>query len=165
MHAPLSPAFRVEWRTIDALATIADEWRNLATRTVEPNVFYEPSFALHAAKAFGEGVGATLVWSDKGRLMGLFPARIDRWRGGVAPVLTGWTHPYAPLGTPLADRLEADAVIAAWLDHLAADRAMPPLVMLPLMPDHGVFAATLDRVLERTGRSSSRCGSFGSLAT
>ena len=158
MHAPLLPAFRIEWRTLTALAAITDEWRGLAARALEANVFYEPSFALHAAPAFGTDAGATLVWSDQGRLMGLFPARVERWRGGVVPVLTGWTHPYAPLGTPLVDRTEAEAVIAAWLSHLAADRAMPGLVLLPLVPGHGLFAAALNRVLERTGRRSAWLG-------
>ena len=158
MHAPLSPAFRVEWRTFDALSPIAEEWRGLAARTLEPNVFYEPSFALHAAPVFGNDAGAALVWSDKGRLLGLFPARIERWRGGVVPVLTGWTHPYAPLGTPLVDRVQAEAVIAAWLGYLAADRSMPALALIPLMPERGPFAAALGRVLERTGRRSATFG-------
>ena len=44
MHAPLSPAFRVEWREASSLTGIADEWRALAARTLEPNVFYDPAF-------------------------------------------------------------------------------------------------------------------------
>jgi hypothetical protein len=66
-------------------------------------VFYEPAFAQAAEPVFGADVGAGLVWSDvPPRLAGFFPARIERWRYGVAPpVLTGWTHPYGPLGVPL----------------------------------------------------------------
>jgi CelD/BcsL family acetyltransferase involved in cellulose biosynthesis len=64
-------------------------------------------------------------------------------------VLSAWTHPYAPLGTPLVDRDEADAVLAAWLAHLARDSALPGLVLLPLLPEDGPFAAALARALTR----------------
>jgi hypothetical protein len=151
MHAPLSPAYRVEWRAFPALESSGGQWRVLADRALEPNVFYERPFALNAAPVFGTDAGALLVWSKLGRLMGLFPVRRERWRGGFGPALVGWTHPYAPLGTPLVDREEAEAVIAAWLDHLAADPAMPPLLFLPLIPERGPFATALDAVLNRAG--------------
>ena len=48
------------------------------------------------------------------------------------PVLVGWTHPYAPLGTPLVERDAAEPVIAAWLAHVAGDPSLPGLVLLPL---------------------------------
>jgi CelD/BcsL family acetyltransferase involved in cellulose biosynthesis len=155
MHAPLSPALRVEWRGLDALHAIAAEWRSLAARALEPNVFYTPEFMLAAAPVLGTGAGATLVWSAAGRLAGLFPAGIER-----APLrrVAGWTHPYAPLGTPLVDRDNGDAVIAAWLDHLARDPAMPALLLMPLVPATGPFAAALDAALERSGR---RHAAFG----
>ena len=50
-------------------------------------------------------VGAGLVWSrGSTKLLGLFPARIDAVATACRAVLVGWTHPYAPLGTPLVDR-------------------------------------------------------------
>ena len=55
MHAPLSPAFRSEWCSIAALESIAEEWRELAARSLEPNVFYEPAFALAAAPEVMDG--------------------------------------------------------------------------------------------------------------
>ena len=64
-------------------------------------------------------------------------------------MLVGWTHPFAPLGTPLVDRDEPEAVIAAWLDHLGRDPAMPAQLLLPLVPEQGAFAAALDAVLAR----------------
>ena len=158
MHAPLSPAFRSEWCSVAALESIAEEWRALATRALEPNVFYEPAFALAAAPVFGADAGAVLVRSAAGRLAGLFPARIERWRGGLSAMLVGWTHPYAPLGTPLIDRDAPESVIAAWLDHLGRDPAMPAQLLLPLVPEQGAFAAALDRVLARQGR---RAAAFG----
>jgi CelD/BcsL family acetyltransferase involved in cellulose biosynthesis len=157
MHAPLNPAFRVEWRGLDALPALAEEWRALAARALEPNVFYEPEFMLAAAPVFGEGAGAVLVRSAAGRLAGLFPARTARWRG-LATRLEGWTHPYAPLGTPLVDRNDADGAIMAWLEHLAGDTAMPAQLLLPFVPDDGAFAKVLDAVLAGSGR---RHAAFG----
>ena len=158
MHAPLHPTYRAEWCGLAALESIADEWRELAARALEPNVFYEPAFALAAAPAFGADAGAVLVRSATGRLAGLFPARIERWRGGLSAMLVGWTHPFAPLGTPLVDRDEPEAVIAAWLDHLGHDPAMPAQLLLPLVPEHGAFADALDAVLAEDNRSSAAFG-------
>ena len=101
MHAPLSKFYRVEWRDVAALKPLADEIRALAARAAEPNVFYEPAFMLAAAPVFGARVGATLVRTSTGRLAGVFPARKERPRGGTLAMLTGWTHPFAPLGVPL----------------------------------------------------------------
>jgi CelD/BcsL family acetyltransferase involved in cellulose biosynthesis len=139
-HA-LAP-LRVEWRPLASLGAIAAEWRALAARALEPNVFYEPAFALPAATVFGHDVGAGLVWSHANRLLGFFPARVERRYGLPLPVLTGWTHAYAPLGTPLVDRDECVPAIAAWLDRIAADPALPGMMLLPLVPE-GPFATAL----------------------
>jgi len=158
MHAPLSPAYRVEWRGLSALASRTDEWRALSARALEPNVFYEPAFMLAAAPVFGTDAGAMLVRSETGRLIGLFPARIERWRHGPAAIAVGWTHPYAPLGTPLVDRSQAEPVIAAWLDHLGRDPSMPALLLMPFLPEQGAFATALDRVLADGERSRAAFG-------
>jgi hypothetical protein len=93
-----------------------------------------------------------------GRLVGLFPARIERWRGGLSSMLVGWTHPFAPLGTPLVDRDQPEAVIAAWLDHLSRDPATPAQVLLPLVPEQGAFAKALDTVLAQSSRNHASFG-------
>ena len=151
MHAPLRPSFQAEWRGLATLQPLDAEWRALAARAVEPNVFYEPAFALAAAPVFGVDAGAVLVRDAGGRLAGLFPARIERWRGGWSSIV-GWTHPFAPLGTPLVDRDQPEAVIAAWLGHLGRDPAMPAQLLLQLVPERGAFAEALDAVLARDGR-------------
>src|SRR4051812_44173472 len=46
-------AARAEWRPLAALAEVRGEWRDLAGRALEPNVFYDPAFALPAARVFG----------------------------------------------------------------------------------------------------------------
>src|ERR1700730_5569544 len=145
-------ALAVEWRCLSELEPIADEWRELAARTLESNVFYEPAFAREAAKIFGRDAGALLVWSGTSprKLLGFFPGRIEPRRYGLKlPVLVGWTHPFAPLGTPLVEREAAEPVIAAWLAHLADDPALPGLVLLPFLPTDGPFATALDAIVRR----------------
>jgi CelD/BcsL family acetyltransferase involved in cellulose biosynthesis len=142
----------VEWRYLSELEPIADEWRELAARALEHNIFYEPAFALPAVKIFGRDAGALLVWSGTSprKLLGFFPGRIEPRRYGLKlPVLVGWTHPYAPLGTPLVEREAAEPVIAAWLAHLADDPELPGLVLLPLLPTDGPFATALDAIVRR----------------
>jgi CelD/BcsL family acetyltransferase involved in cellulose biosynthesis len=142
----------VEWRPLAELGSIAAEWRELATRALDPNIFYEPAFALEAARVFGRDAGAVLVWSGTSprQLLGFFPARIEQRRYGLRlPVLVGWTHPYAPLGMPLVEREAAEPVIAAWLDHLADNPELPGLLLLPFLPEDGPFAAALDAILRR----------------
>ncbi len=150
-------SFAVEWREFTELEPIVDEWRNLAARALERNIFYEPAFALAAAAVFGRGAGALLVWSGTNprKLLGFFPARIEARRYGVKlPVLVGWTHPYAPFGTPLVERDAAEPVIAAWLAHLAGEPALPGLVLLPFIPEDGPFAAALGTILRRAQMQS-----------
>ena len=145
-------SFAVEWRWLSELIPVAEDWRDLAARALEPNVFYEPDFALAAAAAFGNNVGAALVWSGTRprKLLGLFPARVAERRYGLKlPVLVGWTHPYAPLGTPLVERDAAEPVIAAWLAHVAGNPAMPGLLLMPLVAEEGPFATALGLILRR----------------
>jgi CelD/BcsL family acetyltransferase involved in cellulose biosynthesis len=145
-------SFSVEWRELAQLPPIVDEWRTLATRALEPNVFYEPAFALAAAPVFGRDAGAMLVWSgtEPRRLLGFFPARVERRRYGVhLPVLAGWTHPYAPFGVPLVEREAAEPITAAWLAHLAADATLPGLLLLPYLPVDSPFASALEAIGRR----------------
>jgi CelD/BcsL family acetyltransferase involved in cellulose biosynthesis len=154
VHGTIDSLLHVEWRPLGELGPVAPQWRELAGRALMPNVFYEPAFALAAATVLGRDAGAFLVWSrgGPGRLIGLFPARIERRRYGIAPsVLVGWTHPYAPLSVPLIDREWSEIAIAAWLDHIAAEAGMPDFVLLPYFPLECALTRALDAVLARRG--------------
>jgi CelD/BcsL family acetyltransferase involved in cellulose biosynthesis len=150
VHGTIESAYEVEVRPLAELASIEPEWRTLAARALMPNVFYEPQFALAAAPVFGHDVDASLVWSRgrTARLVGLFPARIERHRYGLPwPIAVGWINPYAPLGVPLVDREAAEPVIGAWLDHFASHR--PRSMLLPMFPQQGALAAAFDAALVR----------------
>lgn len=150
MLAPAPTALRTEWRPLAALGEVAADWRDLCRRAAEPNVFYEPAFALAAAPVLGRDTGAVLAWSQDGRLVGLFPLRIERHRYGAPPrVLAGWTHAYGPLGTPLVDRDHVAGVIAAFLDHVAGDARLPKLLLLAFLAEDGPVAAALDAEIAR----------------
>jgi len=141
-----------EWVSFAELAPLTTQWRELAGRALEPNVFYEPAFALEAAKVFGRDIGAVLVWSGTSprELLGFFPAQIEPRRYGFKlPVMVGWTHPYAPLGTPLVEREAAEPVIAAWLAFLGENLDMPELLLWPFLPMDGPFAGPLNAILRR----------------
>lgn len=58
-------SFAVEWRPLTRLEPVAPQWRELAGRALEPNVFYEPAFALAAVPVFGADAGAVLIWSGE----------------------------------------------------------------------------------------------------
>jgi CelD/BcsL family acetyltransferase involved in cellulose biosynthesis len=157
MHGTIDSLFRVEWRPLAALAECAAPWRALAARALEPNVFYEPAFALAAAPALGRDIGAGLVWSraQPAQLLGFFPGRIERRRYGLPlPLLVGWTHPFAPLGTPLVDRDAGVAVLSAWLDHVAGDPALPHLMLMSYLPATGAIAQAFDTALARRNGTS-----------
>lgn len=155
MHGTLDSALRVEWRPLSELGALVPQWRELAGRALEPNIFYEPAFALPAVPVFGSDAIAALVWSRSvpSTLVGFFPARVERRRYGIAlPVLVGWTHPYAPLGSPLIDRELRESVIDAWLDGMARDPQLPKLILLPYLPFEGALANAFDAVCTRAGR-------------
>ncbi len=155
MHGTIETLFQVERRPLAGLAPLAEDWRALAAHAIEPNAFFEPAFALAAAPTFGPHAEVFLVWTRQtpAKLVGLFPCVIES-RYGIPPrVLEGWSHPFAPLGTPLIDRDVPEGVIAAWLDHVAGDRALPSVVLLPKLAVEGPFVAALDRVQARRGAS------------
>lgn len=158
---PSAGAFATEWRPLGALQEILPAWRLLAARTSEPNVFYQPAFALPAAIAFAPDAGAILVWSSPERrtLVGLFPVRIDRHRYGLPfSILSGWTHAFAPFGVPLVDRDAVEPVVGGFLDHVSKDSRLPKVVLLRLIPQDGAFASALDRAIAGRGGCTASFG-------
>jgi hypothetical protein len=148
------PGFLVEWRPLATLDAIVSEWRDLAGRALEPNIFYEAAFALAAVTVYGSRIEVGLIWSKSSpqRLVGLFPVRIERLGDEFSPViLVGWRHPQAALGTPLIDRDVAEDVLDAFLDDVHRAPQFPNILVLPFIREADLFASVLDRVLARRG--------------
>ena len=157
MLAPREIALTTEWRPLAGLAGVAAEWRALARRAVEPNVFYEPAFALAAAPALAPDAGAVLVRAaGQQQLIGLFPCRIEPRRYGVRlPLLAGWAHQYGPLGTPLVDADALHPAVTAFLDHVADDPKLPKLLRMPYQVEDGPVAmALVAAIAQRGGRTA-----------
>jgi len=109
---------------LDAAGAAAEEqaWRVLATRALEPNVFFEPSFALAAAQHLAEAGQPRFAFiydgdAASGRLIGIVPFTRSRLDLGL-PVMRGWQHDYAALGAPLLDGQHAELALDVLFDHL-----------------------------------------------
>jgi len=161
VHGTIESVLSVELRPLSDLAAIAAELRELCACALEPNVFYEPAFAIAAQPVFAPDGLAGLVWcrSESLRLVGFFPVRIERRRYGLPmPVLLGWTHPFAPLGTPLIARGLGEPVVEAWFLHPEGQGDLPKVVLIPYLPAEGAIAQALDRTLVRRGGSNAAFG-------
>ena len=129
VHGRLDPEVRepnfVECVDLDEVHSYVAEWTNLVERSLEVNVFLEPSFALPAARHIPDAAQPEflLVWESgavdaRGRLVGLWPLVFSRSVfGGAAKT---WVHEFSCSGSPLLDRHQAIEVIDLmfqWLKH------------------------------------------------
>lgn len=116
-------AIAIEIRTLQACAEHRVAWTDLAARAIEPNLFFEPDFALSAAQhlvSFRDAV-AILAWEGEAgqpqrRLLGLIPC-FPRNRLFVPDELIGFSDKHILNGAPLLDRGRAQAVIEAVLSR------------------------------------------------
>jgi CelD/BcsL family acetyltransferase involved in cellulose biosynthesis len=126
---------------------LVTQWKELASRALVQNIFYEPEFALPASIPFGEGVELLVVTTEVSplsRMVGLWPVRRSRRRWGLpVSVLVGWTHPYAPSGVPLLDREQAANALGVLLRAGELFRDLPRRAFLSNIPDEGPFAELL----------------------
>ena len=151
---------RVEIMTAAQAALHQVAWRDLAKRAIEPNVFYEPGFALAAAQHLSEAgkPSFALVFADAGSgdkdLLGVFPFTASKLDLGVR-IARGWRHPFNPSGTPLVDATHAHAVIDAFFDHMETT-PFGTLYLTDIV--HGPFLAALDAVTRTRGTDIASIG-------
>jgi CelD/BcsL family acetyltransferase involved in cellulose biosynthesis len=136
-----------------------EDWKSLAGCALEPNVFLEPAFALAAAQRFGGGELIAVRVHAGARLVGILPGRIEGIGAG-RPISTfvAWTHPFAPLSTPLIHRDFAREAVGAFLDFLPALPGTPRLALFPLFAEDGAVARFAVTHLTRAGRAPVRLG-------
>jgi CelD/BcsL family acetyltransferase involved in cellulose biosynthesis len=151
-----APALHVECVTARAMHGFQPAWSDLVARTLEPNIFLDPAFALPLLQhvQFETRPEFLLVWeidgpTSFGRLVGLLPIHIPKsaWR-----LARGFHHQQVTLGTPLLDSRRADDVLGAMLAWLG-DTAASAAVVLTEVPVDGPFGQLLRAQTAREGRS------------
>lgn len=154
----------------DQLDAIMADWRHLAVRSGDDNVFFEADI-LAAALGYMAPAAARLVtiWDEKRetgqiagarrRLLGVIPLVVDTHRHGPGlGVSMVWTHPYCMRAVPLIDRDRMDAVVLTLLDFLAKSEDWPGILHLPNVMVDGEFARSLTRLSGRQKVHSALCG-------
>jgi CelD/BcsL family acetyltransferase involved in cellulose biosynthesis len=100
-------------------------WRDLVTRAIEPNPFYEPGCLVPAAlhQTYGATIKLAVAESD-GRFYGCVPFRlVQRWKFPY-PVATSQVRRMGYLGTPLIDASVGVEATTALLAAIASQRGV-----------------------------------------
>jgi CelD/BcsL family acetyltransferase involved in cellulose biosynthesis len=135
-------ALSVERATGARLAEVEADWRDLVTRAHEPNPFMNPALA----RLLGDGGITLLAWNGERKLVGAWVFSVARRFG--ASVLQCPAFPHAYLATPVVDREEGNAAVAAMLGYIAQDAALPKLVALDPIRSSGPTMRALAHALE-----------------
>lgn len=143
---------------------LVEELDYLCSRTIEPNVFFNPRFLAPAMPRLEDREVRLAVIRDgdenKSRLRMLVPFSIEKPAipMGVSVIRT-WASPWGPLGTPLVDRDNPEGVIDDFLNILARPHLKLPKVMVfPEIRLDGAVASTLQTVAEMRGLPLQRTG-------
>jgi hypothetical protein len=129
------------WMPFAQLQADPAPWRELVRRAIEPNVFLEPGFALAAAQRFaGSDLGVLAAYAGP-RLVGLMPGRVEgTGRPAPLPMFVAWTHPFAPLSTPVIDRDFATDAVPALMAAMSVLPGAPKAALFPILPGASVAA-------------------------
>jgi CelD/BcsL family acetyltransferase involved in cellulose biosynthesis len=144
-------ALRIELVNRERAATqLADEVADLAERSVESNPFYEPAMLLPALRFIDADQPLTIIGVRGGsRLLGLFVMQRGQVREGIPiPVLRSWSHRYCFLSSPLIDRQQGDAALAALAEWMESGAAPAGVLEFPQIHHDGAFADALREVVQ-----------------
>lgn len=133
---------------------MVDELDHLSTRTIEPNLFFNPRFLAPAMPRLEDREIRLAVMRDgtqaRSRLRLLFPFSVER-----APVpfgksyLRSWSNPFGPLGTPLIDHDDPLGVVEDFFAMLARPGLrLPKLLVLPDIRLDGPVAGVMRSVAD-----------------
>lgn len=146
--APSAPTVRAQKGDIAAVPRAP--WETLCATCIEPNVFFDPGFAVPATGQASGGKGADALVAFEGEAMiGLLPV-VSAWQALKLPIPALIAlQPYSPLSTPLLDKTRAIAAAGALIDGAA--NAGAHLLVLPDMALHGPCAAAINAALAQRG--------------
>ncbi len=129
----------------------------LCSRTIEPNLFFNPRFLAPAMPRLEDREVRLAVIRDgdefKTRLRLLVPFSIERPAVplGVSIIRT-WSTPWGPLGTPLIDRDDPEGVVEDFFAMLARPHLkLPKVIAFPDLRVDGAAAAMLQNLAEQRG--------------
>ncbi|WP_315924945.1 GNAT family N-acetyltransferase [Mesorhizobium sp. SP-1A] len=133
---------------------LVGELDHLCTRTVEPNVFFNPRFLAPAMPRLEDREVRLAVIRDgseyRSRLRLLLPFSVERPSLPLGtPIMRSWSSPFGPLGTPLADRDDPIGVLEDFFTMLARPHLkLPKVFVLPDMRLDGPMAGVLRALAE-----------------
>ncbi|MGH6763902.1 MAG: GNAT family N-acetyltransferase [Phyllobacterium sp.] len=124
----------------------------LATRSMEPNIFFDPLFLFPAVNALNPKRTEILHVQDTSAREPCFllPFEIVRPGLGLGPsVIRGWSTAFSPLGTPLLMNNRPADILGHVLDHLADPTSgLPDILLLRDIRVGGPFAQLLQSVAQ-----------------
>jgi len=150
---PPRDASRLALLSSPQAATLVEEWRDLARRSAEANVFFHPGMLLPAIDHLDGGIRIAAVRGESGRLIALAPVDAVRL-GRVAPAVRLWVHDFAAVGSPLVDAEALAAGAEAIVDGLPGDGSL----IVPALPLDGPIAAALGAAARAAGRPAAVVG-------
>jgi CelD/BcsL family acetyltransferase involved in cellulose biosynthesis len=129
-------------------------WRELASRAIEPNPFFEADFVLAGAKHLDPGVGLLVVAADSGDWLACVPvSSITRWKRLPVAALASWRNLYGYLGTPLVAADDPEAALAELVERALDDAPRQRILVLDWIRADGPLAPALANVVaDRPGR-------------
>ncbi|MGX9572865.1 GNAT family N-acetyltransferase [Mesorhizobium sp. f-mel] len=136
---------------------LVEELDYLCTRTIEPNVFFNPRFLAPAMPRLEDREVRLAVIRDgdeyRNRLRLLVPFSVERpaMPLGVR-VMRTWSSPFGPIGTPLVDRDDPVGVVEDFFSMLSRPHLkLPKVLVLPDIRLDGPVASLLATVAETRG--------------
>ncbi|MER8430879.1 GNAT family N-acetyltransferase [Mesorhizobium caraganae] len=136
---------------------LVEELDYLCTRTIEPNVFFNPRFLAPAMPRLEDREVKLAVIRDgdeyRNRLRLLVPFSVERPAVPLGvPVMRTWSSPFGPIGTPLVDHDDPIGVVEDFFAMLSRPHLkLPKIFVLPDMRLDGPLASVLATVAETRG--------------
>ncbi|MER9739581.1 MULTISPECIES: GNAT family N-acetyltransferase [unclassified Mesorhizobium] len=136
---------------------LVEELDYLCTRTIEPNVFFNPRFLAPAMPRLEDREVKLAVIRDgdeyRNRLRLLVPFSVERPAVPLGvPVMRTWSSPFGPIGTPLVDHDDPIGVVEDFFGMLSRPHLkLPKVFVLPDMRLDGALASVLATVAETRG--------------
>jgi len=169
-HAHGEDLYFMQTLGVEQLEAEVGAWRELASRALEPNAFFEPGFALLLARHSTPRARPRFVavWRRAGaeerRLVGLFPmAQTRSWFGGSLAAI--WLDRQAACAAPLIDRDRPEETLARFLDWVGETQRVSGVLFPRIVegaPLHRAIVAAAGsgvRALERFERAALLKGS------